>query len=189
MKRLRQAMLIGSTVLGSWLGMQAVHESGHALGAWLTGGRVARVVLHPLTLSRTDLGHNPRPLFVAWAGPVFGSLLPLLLWGVAAGLRLPGAFVLRFFAGFCLVANGVYIAGGSFDRIGDCGEMLRHGSAAWQLWLFGALTAPAGLWLWHNQGPHFGLGSARGRVGAGAAYATLGLFLGLLALALLVAGE
>ena len=55
MNRLHQLVLIGSTLLGSWLGMQAVHESGHVIGAWMTGGRVERVVLHPLTISRTDL--------------------------------------------------------------------------------------------------------------------------------------
>jgi hypothetical protein len=183
MKRLHQVVLIVSALLGSWLGMQAVHESGHALGALLTGGRVAKVVLHPLTISRTDLSHNPRPLLVVWAGPVFGALLPL------GGLRLPGAFVLRFFAGFCLIANGAYIAGGSFGRIGDCGEMLRHGSALWQLWLFGAVTVPAGLWLWHRQGPQFGLGPAKGRVNSGVAYASLVACLLLLTLAFAVGGE
>jgi hypothetical protein len=188
-KRLHQGVLIVSVVLASWLGMQAVHECGHVLGAWLTGGRVARVVLHPLTISRTDLGHNPAPLVVVWSGPVFGALLPLVLWLVAAGTGLPGAFVLRFFAGFCLIANGTYIAGGSFDRIGDCGEMLRHGSALWQLWLFGAVTVPAGLWLWHRQGPHFGLGPARGNVSAAVTYVTLVFCLGLLTLAWLVDGE
>lgn len=47
MKRSHQILLIASTVLASWLGMQAVHESGHVLGAWFTGGLVARVFLHP----------------------------------------------------------------------------------------------------------------------------------------------
>ena len=79
-------------------------------------------------------------------------------------LQMPGAFVLRFFAGFCLLANGLYIGVGSFDRVADCGEMLRHGSAPWHLWLFGAATAPLGLWLWQRQGPHFGVGPANGRV-------------------------
>jgi hypothetical protein len=189
MKRLHRVTLIASVLLGSWLGMQAVHESGHVLGAALTGGRVAKVVLHPLTISRTDLAENPRPLPVAWAGPALGVLLPLALWGAAAALRLPGAFVLRFFAGFCLVANGAYIAGGSFDRVGACGEMLRHGSALWQLWLFGALTVPSGLWLWHRQGPHFGFGPAGGRVSTVAAYASLAACVGLLTLALVVGGE
>ncbi|HKA07166.1 MAG TPA: hypothetical protein VKD71_07900, partial [Gemmataceae bacterium] len=153
-----QPILIASTILGSWLGMQAIHEAGHVLGARLTGGRVERVVLHPLTISRTDLAENPQPLFVAWAGPVFGATVPILVWAAASLLHVPGAFVLRFLAGFCLLANGLYIGVGSFDGIGDCGDLLRHGSPTWHLWLFGALTAPTGLWLWHRQGLHFGLG-------------------------------
>jgi hypothetical protein len=189
MKRLHQGVLVMSTVLGSWLAMQAVHEAGHVFGAYLTGGHVAQVVLHPLTISRTDLDHNPRPLVVVWSGPVFGVVVPLALWLCAAGLRLPGAFVLRFFAGFCLIANGAYIAVGSFERVGDCGEMLRHGSATWQLWLFGAVTVPAGLCLWHQQGNHFGLSAAQGRVSAGVAYASLVVCLALLLMALVVDGE
>jgi len=187
--RLHQAMLIGSAILGSWLGMQAVHESGHVLGACLTGGRVAHVVLHPLTISRTELADNRHPLVVVWAGPIVGVAVPLVLWGVAAVARLPGAFVLRFFAGFCLLANGLYIGVGSFERIGDCGEMLRHGSDAWQLWLFGIVTAPIGLWLWHRQGPHFGLGPAHGHVHHGIAYATLAVCLALLAIGFIVGGN
>src|SRR5262245_25368228 len=189
MKRLHQALLILGTLLATWLGMQAVHEFGHVLGAWLSGGRVARVVLHPLTLSRTDLADNPDPLTVVWAGPVVGVLLPLAAWGVAVVLRLPWAYLPRFFAGFCLVANGAYIGGGSFDRLGDAGEMLRHGSPAWLLWLFGAVTVPAGLWLWHRQGRHFGLGPARGEGSRGAAYASLAALASLLALGLTVGGE
>jgi hypothetical protein len=179
--RIKQGILIVSTVLGSWLGMQAVHEFGHVLGAWLTGGRVAQVVLHPLTISRTDLAENPHPLPVVWAGPLLGVLLPLFLWSIAAAFHVPGAFVLRFFAGFCLIANGAYIAVGSFDHIGDAGVMLRQGSPTWQLWLFGIVAVPLGLWLWHRQGRHFGLGPTRGHVNPVIAYLTLvvcGLLLG-----------
>ena len=189
MNRLRQVVLIGSVVLGSWLGMQAVHEFGHVLGAWLTGGRVARVVLHPLTISRTDLAHNPSPLVVVWAGPIVGVAGPLLVWAIAVMSRLPGAFALRFFAGFCLLANGLYLAVGSFDRVGDCGEMLRHGSEPWQLWLFGAITAPVGLALWHRQGPHFGLGPTNEPVNRGVACGSLVVCLALLALGFVVGGE
>jgi hypothetical protein len=138
--------------------MQAVHELGHVLGAQLTGGQVARLVLHPFSFSRTDLAHNPHPLPVVWLGPVFGAIAPLVLWGIACLARLPGAFVLRFFAGFCLIANGVYLGIGSLAGVGDCGDLLRHGAALWQLWLFGAITVPAGLWLWNGQGRRFGLG-------------------------------
>ena len=35
---LHARILLVSVILASWLGMQAVHEYGHVLGAWLTGG-------------------------------------------------------------------------------------------------------------------------------------------------------
>ncbi len=148
--RLPQGVLIVSTLAASWWGMQAVHELGHVLGAVTTGGRVANVALHPLTISRTDVAPNPHPLPVVWARPVFGVLAPLALWGVFQVLRVRGAFVLRFFAGLCLIANGAYVAGGALTRVGDSAEMLRHGSPAWLLGLFGAAAIPAGLWLWHG---------------------------------------
>jgi hypothetical protein len=172
-KRVHQLVLIASTVVGSWLGMQAIHESGHVIGAWLTGGHVQRVVLHPLTISRTDLTDNPHPLLVVWAGPLIGIVAPLLTCGIAAAVRFTGTYALRFFAGFCCVANGLYIGVGSFDKIGDCGEMLRHGSDAWQLWLFGLLAMPVGFWLWNRQGPHFGFGAAMGQVDRRVAYGSL----------------
>jgi hypothetical protein len=185
-RRLPQAILIGSTLLGSWLAMQAVHELGHVIGAWTTGGRVARVVLHPLTISRTDLAENPRPLVVVWAGPIGGVALPLLMWRIAAVVRMRGAFVLRFFAGFCLIANGLYIAGGSFDRVGDCGEMLRHGSPVWLLWLFGIVTAPTGFWIWNGLGSSFGLRSAQGDVDRNAAIGAFVTCVGLIAVGIAI---
>lgn len=187
MNRWNQCVLIGSTLLGSWLGMQATHELGHVAGAWLTGGSVQRVVLHPLTISRTDVSPNPHPLFVVWAGPVFGIALPLALW--AAAFRWSGGYLLRFFAGFCLLCNGLYIGAGSFDRVGDCGEMLRHGSQMGHLWLFGALTAPWGLVIWHKLGPHFGLGDAQASVSPKVTGIALAACLALLTLGLVVDGK
>src|SRR5262249_42107661 len=163
MARFPQFVLVGSTLLLSWLAMMAVHEAGHFTAALLTGGTVFKVVLHPLTISRTDLSCNPHPLVVAWAGPALGVLLPLAAFGIAAAARMAGAYLLRFFAGFCLVANGAYIAVGSVEGVGDAGDLLRHGGRACPLWAFGAVTVPLGL-LWHRLGPHFGLEEARGRV-------------------------
>jgi len=185
----RQAVLVSTTLLASWLGMQAVHELGHITGAWITGGRVAKVVLYPLTISRTDLADNPHPLIVVWAGPIFGSLLPLGLWILIRARRVAEAFLLRFFAGFCLLANGLYIGVGSFDRVGDCGQMLRHGSAAWQLWLFGAVTAPGGLLLWHRLGSAFGLGPAKKPVSRRAALTSSAAFVILLLIGFAVDGS
>lgn len=182
MNRFHQSVLIASSLVGSWLGMEAVHELGHVLAAVMSGGRLARVVLHPMTISRTELSANPHPLVVAWAGPLVGVLLPLAFWLFATSLALPGAFVLRFFAGFCLIGNGAYLAVGSISRVGDAGDLIGHGSPQSLLWLFGWAAFPAGLWLWHRQGPHFGLGAARGRVQPGVAYASLATCLLLAAL-------
>jgi hypothetical protein len=88
-----------------------------------------------------------------------------------------------------MVANGAYIAFGSFDGIGDCGTMLRHGSPMWSLWLFGAITIPIGLWLWHRQGEHFGLGAAKGKVDRNAAYRTLAAGILLVVISSTLGGE
>ena len=97
--------------------------------------------------------------------------------------------MLRFFAGFCLIANGAYIGVGSFDGVGDCGEMLRHGSVPLHLWVFGAVAVPTGFWLWHRQGHHFGLGVPEGSVNPIVAYSTFVVAVLLLALGFLVGGE
>jgi hypothetical protein len=169
--RLLQVWLIVSTLLLSWLLMEAVHEFGHAVGAWITGGRLVRTVLHPLAISRTDIEPNPHPVIVVWAGPLVGTALPALAWGLFAAAKLPTSF-LRFFAGFCLIANGAYIGVGSVQRIGDCGVMLRHGSPIWALWLFGTVTIPAGLWLLDGTRDYFGLGKRKSRVNSRAIIVT-----------------
>ena len=189
MNRLLQALLIVSTLLACWLGMQDVHELGHILAAWTVGATVEQVVLHPLTISRTDVASNPSPLIVVWGGPLFGITLPALAWLAAERLTLPGAFLVRFFAGFCLIANGAYIGAGSFQGIGDAGQMLRQGSPLWLLMLFGVVTVPAGLWLWNGQGKHFGLGPTRSAVDRRLAVAMLGVCLALIVFGVLVDGQ
>ena len=169
MKRLDQVVLIGAFLAFSWLGMQVVHELGHVLGAWLTKGEVMKVALHPCIISRTVLGYNPHPGVVVWAGPIIGSVLPLAAFLVARVFRLPGVYLFRFFAGFCLIANGVYIAFGPGEGLADTGIMMQYGSPRWLLVLFGTATAPLGLYLWHGEGKYFGLGEAAGEVNRRAA--------------------
>jgi hypothetical protein len=177
LKRFRQALLIGTFLPLCWFSMMAVHELGHVVGAVATGGRVERVVLHPLTISRTDVSPNPCPLLVVWAGPVVGAVLPLALFLAARVGKFKWAYMIQFFAGFCLIANGAYIGIGSFGKIGDAGDMLRHGSPIWSLWLFGAACFPLGLYSWNGLGPHFGLGTTAGKVDHRVAYVSCGLLL------------
>jgi hypothetical protein len=179
-KRLPQIVLIVTFIGFSWLAMQVVHEAGHVLLARITGGEVTKVALHPLIVSRTDLGENPHPLAVVWGGPLVGSLLPVLLFVLATAFRLWGAYLLRFFAGFCLAANGVYIGIGHFLAEGaDPWVMMENGSPKWLLVLFGVVAFPAGLYLWHQQGVHFGFGEAKGKIDTPAAFVSAGLFVAL----------
>ena len=179
--RLYQFALIASTFGNCWLGMQIVHEIGHVLTACVSGESVSKVVLHPLVISRTDVTHDRHPVLVIWGGPVLGSALPLAVLAVARSLRWGLFSLFQLFAGFCLIANGVYLGVGSFGRVGDAGDLLRHGSHQWMLIAFGLVCAPAGLWLWNGLGPHFGLGKPMGRVDRRAVRWSLGLLLAIVA--------
>ncbi|MEE8451215.1 MAG: hypothetical protein V3R99_04840 [Thermoguttaceae bacterium] len=163
--RFFQALLIAAATGFSWLMMMAVHEFGHVLHAWLSGGRVVRVVLDPLSFSRTDVLPNPHPLWVAIGGAVWGCLIPL---GLLALVRITArryTYLAAYFAGFCLIANGVYLAAGSFfPGADDAGVAMHHGAARWHLLALGVPATGAGLYLLNGLGPHFGLGTANGEV-------------------------
>lgn len=129
-------------------GMELSHESGHLAAGWLTGAAGMQLEWLPWSFTRTAFAVNPHPLAVVWSGPLAGILLPLALWRLGKNRR--GEPRLRFFAGLCLLANGVYIGLGSFDRTGDCLEMAAAGTPSWVMLSFGLLAGSAGLWLWHG---------------------------------------
>jgi hypothetical protein len=54
--------------------------------------------------------------------------------------------------------------------------MTENGSPRWLLAIFGVVATSLGLYLWHRQGRHFGLGEAKGVVDTRAALVSLGLF-------------
>lgn len=150
----RQWGFIVVFLTGCWFAMEAVHELGHVFAAWCTGATVERVVLWPI--SRTDTLGVRFPLIVYGAGPVFGTLFPLLLWGIVRLVRPKIAYFFRFFAGFCLIANGAYI-GGDFSTLGptDAGLLIEHGANRVFLVLFGLVCVSLGLLLWHKQSRYF----------------------------------
>lgn len=151
MPRIPQVTLIIATLVLSWLTMMIFHEGGHVLHAWLSGGSVLRVVLNPLSFSRTDLLSNPHPLFVAWGGATWGVVIPLTLYLAVRLCNTRSAFVFRLVAGFCLIANGAYLGVGSLVLVGDAADLMRSGAPRWTLLLFGLMTIPAGLALWHRK--------------------------------------
>jgi hypothetical protein len=182
MNRLYQVLLILSSVAFSWLAMMAVHELGHALHLVLTGGTVDYVALHPLAISYTHPGRNPRPLVVAWGGAIWGCVIPLVVLGVVRKLARSWAYLPAFFAGFCLVANGAYLAGDAFVQGGDGRDLVAHGSPVWLLVVVGVAAIAGGLRLWNGLGPYFGFGPAGGKVDRRAAVGTAVVLIVLLVL-------
>lgn len=97
-------------------------------------------------------------------GPVWGIALPVAAWAASAAL-VPGAgrvgravrTGIQFLAGFCLIANGAYLGAGWVDRVGDAGDLMRHGTPAWALVAYGVVATTAGLLLWHLLGAKRGL--------------------------------
>ncbi len=157
MPRLASLAFIAATGAACWLAMMTVHELGHVLAAWASGGTVVEVVLHPLAISRTDLSENPHPAFVSLAGPAFGSIIPVVVWGIAAAAGCRAVFLARFFAGFCLIANGTYLASVIGMPVGDAEDLLSLGVPRWPLASAGLVSAIAGAALWNGTGAGFGL--------------------------------
>ncbi|MCL2348735.1 MAG: hypothetical protein FWC50_10805 [Planctomycetaceae bacterium] len=141
-----------------WLAMQAVHETGHVIGALMHDVSVEYVLLGPLTISQTITGETEHKRIITWLGPVFGVIFPVALWLMARLFQWPELFLFRFFAGFCLVANGVYLLFGPVDGLTDTGVLLSYGASRWQLILFGVIATVAGFLLWHGQSNDFGIG-------------------------------
>jgi len=152
--RFHQAVFLLLFLTACWFGMLSIHELGHVLAAWSSGAAVERVVIFPI--SRTDTVNVEYPLFLYSAGAVFGSVFSVLLWLIAKGIRLKTAHLFRFFAGFCLIANGAYI-GFDFSIVGptDAGLLIEHGASRLTLVLFGVLCVSGGLFLWHGQSRNF----------------------------------
>jgi hypothetical protein len=131
-----------------WWLMMAVHELGHVLGCLVSGARIEAVILWPWTFSETVRSGSSAPLVDTWAGPLVGVALPVLLWwGFRSWPRLVPW--VGGWAGFCLVANGIYLGLGWIDGVGDAGDLLHLGAPAWLLVAFGVIACSAGLWIWH----------------------------------------
>ena len=149
---LKQTSIAITVLAVSWWAMTACHELGHILGAYATGGAVQHVELRPWHFSRTDVDPNPLPGIVVWSGPIVGIALPLLVWLLRRKMKLT-----RFFAGFCLIANGCYIGAGWAICAGDTYVMHLTGTPNWLMAAFGVICLALGLCLWHGLGPRLGL--------------------------------
>jgi hypothetical protein len=157
--------LILSTLVASWYGMMLVHELGHVLAAWGTGSTVAEVRVPFFGLSQTEIAEYRHGALVVGMGPTVGVAVPLVVWVVARGFRARVEPLSRFFAGFCLVANGGYMASGLFSPVGDAADLAALGVPGSAMGVPELLAVGAGLAVWNGLGRAFGFGGAEIRRG------------------------
>lgn len=155
--------LVLNTLIASWYGMMLVHELGHVAAALATGSRIENVRIPLFGFSQTEISAYNHPLWVVAMGPVVGVAFPLAAWMVVRGLtrkardRWSLEPLSRFFAGFCFIANGGYLASAIAQPVGDVEELVLFGVPIWLLTLLGGLGVLAGLAMWNGLGKAFGL--------------------------------
>ena len=97
-------------------------------------------------------------------GPLFGVIFPFIIFLIFRISKFKQVFLFRFFAGFCFVANGVYISYVQPEGSLDPAIMLANGTPKWVIILFGVIMVASGLFLWHGQRKHFGLAKEKGKI-------------------------
>lgn len=125
-----------------WLATLLVHELGHVVAAFATGGRIAAVELRPGWLPHTLVQPNPAPNLVLWSGFVMGIAAPqAAAWLVKLNIGLIDSSV-RSWAAFCVLFSGVYLVAGCWERLTDSGQLAAEG---WPRWLLIAVGATLGV--------------------------------------------
>ncbi len=137
----------------AFLAMEAVHEFGHVVCAWASGGRVVAVEIPLIGTSQTFVAPNPNEALVAEGGAVFGVVIPLLACGLSRLFRkgVPEG-ALEIFRGLCvLIANGVYMSVGlQAKRNTDAGDLVHLGVPGIAMIGYGAIAIVGGLLIWHR---------------------------------------
>lgn len=130
--------MFGILIVAAWFTMTVMHELGHVVGGWISGGTLVDLVLFPLPSSL----HQPDPIprLTLWAGPVLGVGVPSLF---AAVVRHHAGW---FIADFCALANGTYllVAWYAGERLLDTPRLFAAGESPLVVATFCALTIGIG---------------------------------------------
>jgi hypothetical protein len=135
-------LLFGSFAIGLNLAI-ALHELGHAIAMWTTGGIVDRITLNPFSWSYTYYGSTPKnPIYTSSAGVVIGTLSALFLTTLAWRSRSQPWSLIFIMTGIVATAqNGLYLLLDSLlPSGGDASHLIRYGLPA-------SLTIGAGILL------------------------------------------
>lgn len=126
-RKISLALLLAFEVAWLWVLMLFLHEVGHCATALLTGGQITTTDLRPGIPGHTLVNPDPQPDLVVWGGFLSGCGVPALVWAVCVGLRLALRVEAQLLTGFCLLANGAYLAAGGSESLTDTGVLLQLG--------------------------------------------------------------
>jgi hypothetical protein len=101
-------------------------------------------------MSQTIVDPDPDPRLVTEGGPTWGVAIPVLACALARVIRRRVPEPLKFFAGFCLIANGVYMAVGRMWRNTDAGDLVRMNVPLTAIIAYGVAATLFGLAIWHR---------------------------------------
>ena len=83
---------------------------------------------------------------------MWGSVIETAVWAFFSVARWPGRTLLQCFAGFFLIANGVYVGAGWTMRAGGAADLVRYGTPIWVLITFGVVATCGGVVMWTTSG-------------------------------------
>lgn len=101
-----------------------LHEAGHILGAWCTGGDVSGIVIHPFSWSYAHAFSINHEGVVIWAGSVLGSLFGIPITLSVLKWRRPGLLIPLLVGVVACIDNGAYLLLGSVFKLGGDGTVL-----------------------------------------------------------------
>ena len=156
----RVALLLGAFVSGQ-LAQRAVHELGHAIGTWVTGGEVYRIILHPFLEGRCEHSTTSFPMITTLAGVGFSILVGSVAILLSRRYHHPMLAPLVMMGIAAFFSSGFYYIVGVIIPFGDPGYLTNAlGASSILVLLFGISMVGLGIVAATPAlGPVFGMGS------------------------------
>lgn len=148
---LKSSLLLLGAFIFAYNASVCLHELGHAIGFWVTGSSVERLIIYPFAWSRCvpasvsdfELAH---PSFTTWAGPVFGVLMGLVLSAIVWRWRGPYVILAIMTGVTSCIYNALYLLHDSFANIGgDASRLISYGTPKLLVIAVGLLMMGAGI--------------------------------------------
>lgn len=108
-----------------------LHELGHAIAYWITGGTVRRIIIHPFSWSYCIPGSvSEYPSFTTWGGVVFGTIMGLMLVALVWRWRGPYVMLVFMIGVVACLHGGFYLIFSCLAKSqGDATKLISYGTS------------------------------------------------------------